>query len=133
MPIQTKFVRDGRVMINTYTEPLEMTEVDAMVDRVNREVLDKAVAIIHTISDVTQIRELPPRMLSGARAVNRKRHRMAGYSYIVVKPGLISAMTRSLLAVLGSKQLQISYSVDDALGKIDQALSQESSNREVKS
>ena len=126
MPIVTQLVRDGRVMINTYTEPLEIAEVEAFVDRVNSEIFDKATAPIHSVSDMTQIKELPPRMLSSARAINRKRHRMAGYSYVVVRPGLISAMARAFLDVLRSERLRLSYSVEDALSKIDQALAQES-------
>jgi hypothetical protein len=130
VPIETKLVRDGRVILNTYTEPFEIAQVDEMVDRVNRDILDKTSVTIHTISDVTRIKELPPNTLSGARAVNRKRHRMAGYNYLVVKPGLVSSLARALLTVLNNRYFQLTYSVEDALEKIDQALSEEASTRD---
>ncbi|HLY26450.1 MAG TPA: hypothetical protein VKQ72_08935 [Aggregatilineales bacterium] len=128
MPIQTQFLRDGRVMLNTFTEPLELPEVDDMIERVNRDFFDKALKPVHTIDDLTLIKQLPPNILSNARPLIPKRHQMAGHGYIVVKAGLLSMIARSLLNVIGRDNLQVVYSIEDALEKIDQTLWQEGSS-----
>ncbi len=125
MPLQIQLLREGRVLVICYTEPLEMMEVDAMVNRVNHEIFEPSDKIIYSISDLTQIEHLPPNVLCNARAINRKRHERAGTSVIVVKPGLLTAVARSLLKVIGSDHLLLSTTIDDALGKLDQLLLEE--------
>ena len=128
MPLETQLIRDGRIFVYTYSEPFEMAEVEEMVNRIHHEVLDKAEKPVYFISDLTRIDQLPPNILTRARAINRHRHRMAGRSFIVVKPGLISAIARSLLKVIGTENFLISYSVEDAMGIIEQLLAQEAPN-----
>ena len=128
MPIQTRLIRDGRVLLNTYTEPLDIGDVSDMVDQNNEEFFDKALKPLHTIDDVTLIKDLPPNLLSDARPIIPKRHAMAGRGYIVARAGLLSIVARTLLKVIGKEDLQVSYSLEEALGQLDEVLKQEAGN-----
>ena len=125
MPVEVKIERDGRAVLTTFLEPLDMHEIVEANDKSTREHLQFATKPVHSIIDTTQIRKLPSNMLSNSLSMSRKLHPMVGTMVVVSSNGFINAMSAILSKAPMGKKIVICQSLDEAWTIIDRLLAEE--------
>src|SRR5258708_4074386 len=93
MPIENQLLRDGRVILQIYTDPLDMIELIKNVQTLQRDILDHATKQVHTITDATSVTKLPSNFLSGGAASIKNVHPMGGEIVIVTGNNFINMMS----------------------------------------
>ncbi len=125
MTIEVELLRDGRVLLQRYSDPITLTEISANVKRVQAEIMDKATQPVHTIVDMTQVHKLPSNMLSGGVDSIKAVHPMSGQIVIVSNNQFINVMANVFKRIVDKYKVTVVHTVDDAWVEIDRILTEE--------
>ena len=118
MPITLELLYDGRVAVQTYTEPVSAGDMDAMYDRMYHEVLAPAPGKVHIIVDFTRVHDLPRTFLNMSTNMMKGAHSNTGTIIGVVNSGVILAMATIFSRVVRSTNVIITGSMDEALSRV---------------
>jgi len=129
MPVEVKIERDGRAILSTFLEPLDMQEIVEANDKSTREHLQFATKPVHSIIDTTQIHKLPSNMLSNSMHLSRKLHPMVGTMVVVTNNAFINAMSAILSKAPMGKKIVICQTVEEAWAIIDRLLAEVKSDK----
>ena len=94
MAIEYEVVRDGRVLWQVYTDPVDMIEVAAHSTKLQREIFDNATLPIHTVSDFSKVTQLPRNVISGSLSIIRNSHPMSGELILITTNRFVTMMAR---------------------------------------
>jgi hypothetical protein len=125
MTIEIELVREGRVILQRYSDPLSMNEIAANVKRLHREVLDKATQPVHTITDITHVTKLPSNMLSGGIESIRTVHPMGGQIIIVSNNRFLNVMAGVFKRLAVKYKVTLVQTLDAAWVEADRILAEE--------
>ncbi len=125
MPIATSVLRDGRVLLNTYTDPLDLSEAAHNIIHMHREYLDAATQPIHIIGDFTKITKFPSHILSGTRKLMRAVHPMSGQTLLVTPSMFMNMMAESVRNLNPKNRISVFYTFDEAMRYVDGLLEKE--------
>ena len=130
MPISGQLLRDGRVYLFTYAERFTVNEIGESVEALQQEVLAHAARKVHTISDFSAVRSLPPNSLGSSRHLVRRSHPMLGTVILVTPSDFIRRMIDIMTKVTPGSRLITCRTLDDALAEVDRILAEESQQEE---
>ncbi|MEO8607545.1 MAG: hypothetical protein ABI690_06675 [Chloroflexota bacterium] len=122
MSIQVELIRENSVVLQTYRDPLDSAQMNALKMKMEREIFPTAAGKMHIIADFTGVKNLPGTILSSGSSMLQSAHPNTGTIVCVTASGFIQSMAR-VFSVLSSKQsFRIVSSLDHAFAEIDQLL-----------
>jgi hypothetical protein len=129
MPIKTELLRNNRVLLLTYTDPLAPADVVSGLDTFKSTYVT-ATQPLHSISDASQITRMPSNLLSlVARAKDSPlRHPMAGLFVIVTNSSFVLALVSATARLIPSLKIRAVETVDLAWAEIEGVLELESNS-----
>lgn len=127
MPVKVALLKDGRVSLTTYTDPLDMKEIADAGEKANTDFLAKASEPVHSIMDFTGVHRLPANILSRSATMARELHPMVGVMVIVTPNTFINLMAHALARALPTRKILICSTVDEAWTIINKVIADEKS------
>ena len=125
MPIVNQLLRDGRVILQTYTDPLDMIELIKNAQTLQHDFLDHATKRVHTITDATGVTKLPTNLLSGGAASVKNVHPMSGEIVIVTSNNFINTMSSLFGKIVPQYKVTVWKTMEDGWAEIDRILARE--------
>ena len=125
MPIEYELSRNGRVIYQRYSDPLDMRDVVAHFHKYQSEILDRASAPIHMITDTTGLNHVPGNILSGGLTTLRQTHPMGGEIVIIARGGFINAMAQVFQRMAKNQTIAVVHTVEEAWVYVDGLLAKE--------
>src|SRR5262249_37718934 len=125
MTLHIEMARENRVVLETFSDPIDIPEVVAIVVKLQREYLDPATKPVHAIVDFRQVTRLPKHMLSGVMGPLRQVHPNSGAIVIVTEAAFMSLMAGVLARLASQYQMFVCKTMDEAWHIIDKILAEE--------
>ncbi len=125
MPIENKILRNGRVLVNVYTDPLNFVELAHHIAHVNKAFLDTATKPVHIIADLTAITQVPSQILSGSRQMTRAIHPMSGSAPLVMPNMPMMMIGETIRRLTPRVKIIVFRTLDEALNYVDGLLEKE--------
>jgi len=125
LPIYFELARDGRVTLETYTDPVEWTEIEAHAATLDTEVFDHATRRIYRIIDVSEFTRLPPNSLSQGLTFLKKMPAMSGELIIITRNPYVTVMAKIFKQAASSHSITLCKTLDEAWTIVDSMLEQE--------
>jgi hypothetical protein len=123
MPIQVELVRDNRVVLQTYSDPLDRNHLNQLRDQM-LVIMDASTRKIHIVADFTAVKHLPSLMVSSGIAMLRRTHVNTGVIVCVPGSAFVASMAQ-LFTTLSRWNIKIVQTIDDAYTVIDALLTEE--------
>jgi hypothetical protein len=126
VPVKTELLRDDRVLLLTYSDPLAAADVVTGIDTY-KSIYAKATKPLHSINDVTQVTTMPSNLLSlVARTKDSPlRHPRAGVFVVVTQSPFVLALMSATTRLLPRTKIRGVETLDLAWAEIDAALASE--------
>ncbi len=122
MPITVELIRENRVVLQTYSEPLNSTDMNHLRNQMENDILPSAAGKVHVIADLRDVENLPGTILSSGSGMMRKPHPNTGQIIFITSNGFVSAMA-NIFAKLAPKQSVIAVrSLEEAYKEVDALL-----------
>jgi len=125
MTVQVILLKEGRVSLTTYTDPLDMKEITEASEKANTDFLEKATKPVHSIMDFSGVHRLPANILSRSATMARGLHPMVGVMVMVTPNTFINLMANGLVRALPYRKILICSTLDEAWTLIDKILADE--------
>jgi len=125
MPVKTALERNSRVVMLTYSDPLDMVDLIFSQDSITHDVLDKASKPIHAIADLSALTHLPSNILSNTRRLAQVMHPMSGTTVFVTNGVFIGMMAAMLIRLAPRQDMIVCRTLIEAWGCIDERLAKE--------
>lgn len=129
MPVTVELIRQGRVALQTYSDPLTMPHLDALQQQMNRDIFPGAAGKVHILSDFRQVRHLPSMILSRGAFMLNNAHPNMGTIVAVIADPFIYRMARAFASLTARKPFRVARSFEEGIGAIDDLLAKEDSQR----
>lgn len=126
MPIQIELIRENRVVLQTYSEPLNSSEINNLKVKMESVILASAIGKLHIIADFRGIQNLPGTILSSGSNMLRKAHSNTGQIVFITSSAFVGAMARILVKLSPKQQLIVVQTLDEAYKEIDALLAKAS-------
>jgi len=124
MPIKVEMIRENKVVLQTYSEPLKSTDMTILRNQMENVILPSASGKVHVIADLRDIQNLPGTILSSGSGMLRTPHPNTGQIIFITSNGFVSAMA-NIFAKLAPKQSVIAArSLEEAYKEVDALLAQ---------
>src|SRR5438105_52679 len=125
MPITLELRCEGRVAFQIYSDPLDMREIMAHTERMDREVFDPARLPVYAILDFTQVTRLPRNLLNIAISRMKRPHRMSHGAILVIDNVLVHTLANVAIKVSQSSEVSVVRTQDEAWQAIEYLLEAE--------
>ncbi len=119
MPIQVELIRNDSVVLQTYSEPLDSTQMKALSIKMESSILPSAAGKVHIIADFRAVKNLPNTILSSGTSMLRTPHPNAGHIICVTPNAFITAMARIFSKLSTNHQFTIVQTIEEAYHAID--------------
>jgi hypothetical protein len=124
MPIETELIKDNRVVLQTYRNPLTTEDFHELKKVMEDEILSKSQHVVHIIADFRGVSSVPRTILtSGINMMNRA-HPNTGIVVCVIENEFINAIARIFSGVLSSRRVRLVKSIQSAYETIDLLLAE---------
>lgn len=124
MPIQIELVRENRVVLQTYSEPLNSGEMNGLRNKMESVILSSAIGKLHIIADFRDIQNLPGTILTSGSAMLRKAHSNTGQIVCITSSAFVNAMAHILAKLSPRQQIVVVKTLDEAYKEIDALLAE---------
>lgn len=122
MSITVELIREGRAVLQTYSDPLDAAQMYDLRKKMDAEILPAATGKMHIIADFRNVSNLPGSILMTGRGWLSRAHPNTGIVVGVVNGGFVQAMAE-VFSHLGSKRTFIvTTSMEEASKKLDELL-----------
>jgi len=119
MPITVELIKEGRAVLQTYSDPLETVQMYDLRKKMDTEILPSATGKMHIIADFRKVSNLPGSILMTGHSWLNRSHPNTGTIIGVVNGGFVQAMAE-VFSHLGSKRIfMVTTSMEDALKKLE--------------
>lgn len=125
MPITVELIKDHRVVLQTYSDPLDATQMNDLKNRMQRDILPAAIGKMHVIADFRQVQNLPGTLLSSGSQMLSKAHPNTGTVIFVTQNAFVSSMAQIFSRVASKHTFRITQTLDDAMKIVDDILAKE--------
>ncbi len=119
MPIQVEFIKNNRVVLQTYSDPLDSAQFSALRIKMEREIFPATTEKVHIIADFRSVKNLPGTILSSGSRMLSSAHPHTGTIVIVTSSGFVQAMARVFGVVSSNQTFKILSSLEQALAEVD--------------
>ena len=122
MPIQTTLIRENKVVLQSYTEPLNNNEMNELRMLMEEVIFPSAKGKLHVIADFSGIQNVPGTILSSGSAMLRTPHPNTGYIILVTSNAFINGMARMLVRLSPKQSFIVVRSLEEAYQEVDALL-----------
>lgn len=122
MPIQTEMIRENRVVLQTYSEPLNTNEMNDLRTLMQNVILPSARGKLHIIADFSAIQNLPGTILSSGSEMLRTPHSNTGQIICVTPNSFIKAMANIFVKLAPKHTFSVVGSLEAAYKEVDTLL-----------
>ncbi len=122
MPIQTEMIRENRVILQTYSEPLKSHEMNDLRTLMQNLILPSASDKLHIIADFSAIQNVPGTILSSGSGMLRTPHSNTGQIICVTSNTFIKAMANIFVKLAPKHTFSIVGSLEEAYKEVDTLL-----------
>ncbi len=124
MPIQVELIKENKVVLQTYSEPLNNTDMNNLRNQMVNEILPSATGKLHVIADFREIQNLPGTILSSGSSMLRTPHANTGLVICVTSNAFINAMAHILAKLAPKQPLKVVQTLEEAYKEVDALLLQ---------
>jgi hypothetical protein len=122
MPIQIELIKENRVVLQTYSDPLDGPQLYELMNRMDHIILPAAEGQLQIIADFRAVKHFPGSFISlGARMLHA-RHQNTGKIVFVTANPLIMAMSEVVSGVIQRQLIAVVPSIEAADKLIDEQL-----------
>lgn len=124
MSLEIQFLKDNRVLLCRYSDPIDITQ-DAATLAQHRYLYDRATLPIHRIVDSTQVTKVPPDLLTALLHSTNIRHPKSGAIIVIVNQALFRILAEMVKRVVRSADVRVVNTMSEALAEVDNILASE--------
>jgi hypothetical protein len=124
MSIQVELIRENSVVLQTYSDPLDSKQMNALKIKMESEIFPLTTQKTPIIADFTGVKNLPGTILSSGSSMLQSAHPNTGTIVCVTASGFIQGMARVMSVVSSKQSFKIVSSLDAALTEIDLLLTE---------
>lgn len=125
MPITVELIRDNHVVLQTYCDPLDATQMNELKNKMQREILPAAAGKVHIIADFRQVQNIPSTILSSGARMLGTAHPNTGTMVLLTQSAFIGSMGRVFSRLAPRHSIKMVQSLDEAMEIVDALLSQD--------
>jgi hypothetical protein len=125
LAVEYEVLKEGRVLWQVYTDPIDMIEVAAHSTKLQREFFDHATQPIHTVSDFSKVTRLPRNVISGSLSIMRNSHPMMGELILITTNRFVTMMARIFKRSAEKNRITLCRTSEEAWDVINSLLEQE--------
>jgi hypothetical protein len=126
MPIQVELIKDNRVVLQTYTDPLDNTDLVALRLKMDRDIFPATEGKLHIIADFRAVKNLPTTTLTSGSAMLRKAHSNTGHIICVTENTFVTIIANVFANLAPKYQVKVVRSLEEAYREIDALLAKPS-------
>ena len=124
MPIEIQLMREGRVIVEIFTDPLDMDDIVQNLKN-HHEILDRSDKPIHSITDTTGLTRLPSNVLGNSRRSFATAHPLAGVNVVVTSNAFFKVVAELFIKVVPHYKIKIYKTMNEGWAEIDRILAEE--------
>ncbi len=124
VPIELQLLREGHVILDIYTDPLDVKDITKNIPRHN-EIMDRSTHLIHSITDATGLTKLPTNFLSGSTKSLKIVHPMAGINVVVTNNHFLNSIAAMIIKLVPQNNIKIFGTMNAGWAEIDRILVEE--------
>ena len=126
MPARTELLKDGRVLLLTYTDPMTTDDLQLALNDLHH-VCTVALAPVHTITDISTITNLPPKIVSFLRynPYSPFKNPNTGTFMVIVRSRFVGTIVNTLASLARGFDIRSVPTMEDAWAQLDGILAQE--------
>ena len=125
MGIIIELHREGRVILQIYSDPLDMNDIVEQRERLVIEVLDHATRPVHTVVDALQVTRAPTNLISRGMQSLKQVHPMGGEIVVVTANPLLNRMSEIIKQLTRHYKMHVFKTMEQAWDHIDRILAEE--------
>ena len=125
MPIAVELIKQGRVALQTYSDPLVMQDLELLNDRMRIEILAPATHKVHILADFRLVRHLPIFILARGASQLDRAHPNTGTIVGILENPMIYRMGLMFASLVPKHAVLVARSFDEAMKMIDDLLANE--------
>jgi hypothetical protein len=125
MPIAVELVKQGRVALQTYSDPLVMQDLELLNDRMRLEILSAAAHKVHILADFRLVRHLPIFILARGASLLDRTHPNTGTIVGILENHMVYRMGLMFTSLVPKHDIRVARSFDEAMEMIDELLADE--------
>ncbi len=127
MPITVELIKAGRVALQTYSDPLEIAHMNAIRDKMDREIMEAANDKVHVVADFRQVHRLPTTMLSRGAFMMNNAHPNTGIVVAIIEGTLIYRMAQAFASLTPRQTFKVVRTFEEAMQIVDDVIASEQS------
>lgn len=125
MPITVELIRNNRVVLQIYSDPVDTAQMHELKNRMNQDILPVATGKIHIIADLRQVQNLPNVILTSGTRMLSAAHPNTGTIVFIIQNAFVGSMARVFSRIAARHTFKMAQSLDEALEIIDSILVKE--------
>ncbi len=119
MPIQVELIKDNRVVLQTYSDPLNNHELNQLKNQMANEILPAASGKLHVIADFRDVHNLPSTILNSGSSMLKTPHANTGLIICVTSNAFINAMANILVKLTPKQPVKVVRTLEEAMKTVD--------------
>jgi hypothetical protein len=124
MPVQVEFIKENRVVLQTYTDPLVKADLIASQQTMICDIFPYSMGKLHIISDFGNVKNLPSTILRSGSAMMRTAHPNTGHIICVTQSSFITKMAYVFARLSPQYPVKVVGSLEEAYREVDALLAQ---------
>jgi hypothetical protein len=122
MPIQLELIKENRVVLQTYSDPVDSTQLNELREHMDLIILPATTGKIHIIADFRGVKNLSGPVISLGAQMLYSRHLNTGMLVCITTNPLIIAMINVVSGLIPRQSFAVVSSFEAADNIIDQVL-----------
>ena len=119
MPIQVELIKENRVVLQTYTDPLDGTDLIALRQKMDNDIFPNTVSKLHIIADFGGVKNLPSTLLSTGSAMLRMAHSNTGHIICVTQSAFVATFANVFAKLSPKYPIKVVESLEEAYREVD--------------
>ena len=115
MPITVEMIKDNTIVVQTYSDPVDMKQMYDLKDQMARNILASAAHKLHIIADFSQVKNLPGMILSRGAFMLSNAHPNTGVVIIVTKDSFVTRMAQIFARLSPKQEIRVTASLEEAI------------------
>jgi hypothetical protein len=125
MPISVSLIKEGRVALQTYTDPLTMHDLEALNNTMREDILASAAGKVHVVADFRLMHSPPIFMLARGAAQLDRSHPNTGVIVGILENSVIYRLGVMFVNLAPKHDVRLARSLAEGMRIIDDILQQE--------
>jgi len=123
VPIHVELIKENKVILQTYSDPLMNNDLGTLKNRMVNEFLPAATGKLHVIANFQDIENLPGTILSSGSSMLQTPHPNTGLIICVTPNSFLNAMAHILAKLAPKQPLKVVKTLEEAYEEVDKLLS----------